>query len=42
MVNQSRGVYAYTVLDVATQPSDALMEKLRALPPVYRVRLLMP
>ena len=42
MVNQSRGVYAYTVLDVATQPSDALMEKLKALPPVYRVRLLMP
>ena len=42
MVNQSRGVYAYTVLDVATQPSDALMEKLRALSPVYRVRLLMP
>ena len=42
MVNQSRGAYAYTVLDVATRPSDDLLEKLRALEPVYRVRLLMP
>ena len=42
MVNQSRGAYAYTVLDVAAQPSDALLDKLRALEPVYRVRLLMP
>ena len=42
MVNQSRGGYAYTVLDVAAKPSDALLEKLRALETVYRVRLLMP
>ena len=42
MVNQSRGKYAYTVLDVAAKPSDDLLQKLRALETVYRVRLLMP
>ena len=42
MANQSRGIYAYTVLDVATQPSDDLLKKLDALETVYRVRLLMP
>ena len=42
MVNLSRGAYAYTVLDVSNTPSPALLEQLRALPTVYRVRLLMP
>ena len=42
MVNQSRGAYAYTVLDVGTMPSEALLDSLRALDTVYRVRLLTP
>ena len=42
MVNQSRGGYAYTVLDVSNEPSPALLDKLRALETVYRVRLLLP
>ena len=42
MVNQSRGIYAYTVLDVDAKPSSLLREKLQALDTVYRVRLLMP
>ena len=42
MTNQSRGPYAYTVLDVEDCPSDALLEELRALETTYRVRLLMP
>ena len=42
MVNQSRGAYAYTVLDVGVEPSAQLLEKVRALETVYRVRLLMP
>ena len=42
MVNQSRGIYAYTVLDVAAKPSEDLLRQLDALETVYRVRLLMP
>ncbi len=42
MVNQSRGAYAYTVLDVDARPSAMTREKLRALDTVYRTRLLMP
>ena len=42
MNNQSRGAYAYTVLDVGTRPSDELMEKLTNVENHYRVRLLMP
>ena len=42
MVNQSRGAYAYTVLDVDSRPSAQTLEKLRALETVYRARLLMP
>lgn len=42
MVNQSRGAFAYTVLDVSTAPSPALRDKLMALETVYRVRLLLP
>lgn len=42
MVNQSRNGYAYTVLDVAAKPSEALLDKLDKLETVYRVRLLMP
>lgn len=42
MVNQSRGSYAYTVLDVDARPSAMTREKLRALDTVYRTRLLMP
>lgn len=42
MNNQSRGAYAYTVLDVSTRPSDELIEKLSQVENHYRVRLLMP
>ena len=42
MVNQSRGPWAYTVLDMNGRPSDALIEKLRASENNLRVRLLMP
>ena len=42
MVNQSRGAYAYTVLDVSVAPSEDLLARLSALEPVYRVRLLKP
>ena len=42
MVNQSRGVYAYTVLDVDAKPSALTREKLQKLDTVYRTRLLMP
>jgi D-3-phosphoglycerate dehydrogenase len=42
MVNQSRGAYAYTVLDVDEKPSTQLRDKLMALDTVFRARLLMP
>ncbi len=42
MVNQSRGSYAYTVLDIAGKPSPALLEALSVPDTVYRVRLLLP
>lgn len=42
MVNQSRGAYAYTVLDVDAKPSALTRDKLQALETVYRTRLLMP
>ena len=42
MVNQSRGAYSYTVCDVNGRPSEALIEKLRAMDSIYRVRLLQP
>mgnify|MGYP002626275132 CR=1 FL=1 len=42
MVNQSRGAYAYTVLDVDAKPSTLLRTKLLELDTVYRARLLMP
>ena len=42
MVNQSRGAYAYTVLDVDAKPSVLLRTKLLALDTVFRARLLMP
>ena len=42
MVNQSRGAFAYTVLDVAVMPSEELVNKLSALDNVHRVRLLKP
>ena len=42
MVNQSRGAYAYTVLDVSDEPSEDLLKRLKALNTVYRVRLLKP
>ena len=42
MTNQSRGIYAYTVLDVDAKPSFMLRDKLQALDTVYRARLLMP
>ena len=40
MTNQSRGAYAYTVLDVAVRPSDAILDALKAMDTVYRVRML--
>lgn len=42
MVNQSRGAYAYTVLDVDAKPSVLLRTKLLALDTVFRARQLMP
>ena len=42
MVNQSRGEYAYTVLDLARQPDPALLKKLEENENIYKVRLLMP
>ena len=42
MVNQSKGAYAYTVVDMSTAPSPELMQKLSTMEPMYRVRLLMP
>ncbi len=42
MTNQSRGTYAYTVLDVGARPSDELIAKLEQVENHYRVRLLMP
>ncbi|MBE5807756.1 MAG: 3-phosphoglycerate dehydrogenase, partial [Clostridiales bacterium] len=42
MVNQSRGEYAYTVLDVNEAPSEALIDRLASHASIYRVRLLMP
>ena len=42
MTNQSRGAYAYTVVDVSAEPSAALLDDLRAMDAVYRVRLLVP
>ena len=42
MVNQSRGAYAYTVLDLSDKPGDAALAAIDALDAVYRVRLLVP
>ena len=42
MTNQSRGTYAYTVIDVDTKPGFMFREKLQALDTIYRVRLLLP
>jgi len=42
MNNQSRGAYAYTVIDVEGRPSEKLLNELKALETSYRVRLLLP
>ena len=42
MVNQSRGEYAYTVLDLAAQPDEALIARMQAMDVVYKVRLIKP
>ena len=42
MINKSRGAYAYTVVELDAQPSQALMDKLAALDTTYRVRLILP
>lgn len=42
MTNQSRGAYAYTVLDVEGNPSEKLLNDLHNLETSYRVRLLTP
>ncbi len=40
MVNKSRGDIAYNIIDVATQPSDAVMQAIRDVEHVVDVRLL--
>ena len=42
MVNQSRGAYAYTVLDMSDKPSGAALAAIDGLEAIYRVRLLVP
>ena len=42
MVNQSRGEYAYTVLDLSDKPDEKTLAKLQEMDVIYRVRLLMP
>ncbi len=42
MLNKSRGKYAYTCLDLDEVPQEAVVEKIRALNTVYRVRVLHP
>ena len=39
MTNKSRGEVAYTMLDVETKPDDDIVEKLRAVKGVFRVRV---
>lgn len=39
MTNKSRGEYAYTMLDVETKPEEELIEKLREVKGVFRVRV---
>jgi len=40
MLNKSRGEVAYNIIDVDTQPSEALLEKISAVDGVIRVRAL--
>ena len=40
MVNKSRGLFAYTVLDLDQDVPSSTLDTLNALPDVYRVRLL--
>ena len=40
MVNQSRGEYAYTVLDLAGVPDKALLARMEELDAIYKVRLI--
>lgn len=42
MVNKSKGAYAYTVLDLNKEPSEALVAALEALDTMYRVRRIHP
>ena len=39
MVNKSRGDYAYTMFDLEAPATDAVVEKLRAVDGVFRVRV---
>ena len=39
MTNKSRGEVAYTMLDVETKPGEDIVEKLRAIRGVFRVRV---
>lgn len=39
MTNKSRGEFAYTMLDVETKPDEDLIEKLRSVKGVFRVRV---
>ena len=40
MLNKARGELAYTIFDTSTPVDEAMAQKLRAVPDVYRVRLL--
>ena len=39
MTNKSRGEFAYTMLDVETKPDEDIVEKLRGVKGVFRVRV---
>ena len=42
MVNRSRGIYAYTVIDLSGGEAGELLENIQALDTVYRARILEP
>ena len=38
MTNKSRGEYGYTVMDIETPATDAILEQLKNIEGVFRVR----
>jgi len=42
MTNQSRGTYAYSVLDLSGRPGQDVLDRLEGNPNIYRIRLLLP